>query len=287
MLDCFVVRLLAMTFKPSHNSLNLTVDIGNSSSKAALFERGGLIEVLPVVGDKLNFTSYDKAILVSTRGEVPAIEREMKKRAWFFIKFDHTTPLPIENLYATPETLGADRLAAAVGAHTLYPDRTMLIVDFGTAITYDIVTAGGQYLGGNISPGAGSRFRALHDYTEALPLCGLPGAHPSVKTDGNSYKEFSSHRGLKPSNLEDRAGEIMEFSARDTKTAIESGVVTGIVAETERYIAVSQQRFGVSGVIFTGGDADYFARQVKFPIFAVSELVFQGLNAILEHNANL
>ncbi len=269
------------------NKLNLTVDIGNSSTKAALFNRGGLIEVMPVVGDRLSVTSYDKAILVSTRGEVPAIEQAMREQAWFFIRFDHTTPLPVENLYATPETLGADRLAAAVGAHTLYPDRTMLVVDFGTAITYDIVTAGGQYLGGNISPGAGSRFRALYDYTEALPLCELPGAHPSVKTDGNEANEFSSHRGLKPSNMEGRAGEVMGFPSKETRSAIENGVVAGIIAETEHYITVSQERYGASGVIFTGGDADYFARRVKFPIFAVSELVFQGLNAILEHNANL
>ncbi len=189
---------------------------------------------------------------------VPEIEEEVRRRAGFFVKFDHTTPVPLKNLYATPQTLGYDRLAAAVGAHSLYPDRTMLVVDFGTAITCDIVTAAGEYLGGSISPGAASRFRALHDYTEALPLCEL------------------------------RADEKLSgFPARDTRSAIEQGVIQGIVAETEYRISVAEEKFPGAGVIFTGGDAEYFAERVKFPIFAVSELVFKGLNAILEYNANL
>ncbi len=107
-----------------------------------------------------------------------------------------------------------------------------------------------------ISPGAGIRFRALHDYTRTLPMCTLP---------------------------ENGA----EYPVRDTKSAIESGVVAGIVAETEHYITASRQKYGASRVIFTGGDADYFAGRVNFPIFATPELVFEGLNAILEHNANL
>jgi type III pantothenate kinase len=240
--------------------VNLTVDIGNSSAKAALFDSAGgqwRIERIAVEELLADFPEgIDRAIMVSTAGAAPELENAIKGRVARFIKFDHTTPLPIENLYSTPATLGADRLAAAVGAHTLFPDRTMLVVDFGTAITYDIVTAEGQYLGGNISPGAGMRFRALHDYTEALPLGKLP--------EGEST-----------------------FPARDTLSAIESGVVRGIVAETEHYITASREMYGASGVIFTGGDAEYFARQVNFPIFAVSELVFQGLNAILEHNANI
>ena len=246
--------------------MNLTVDIGNSSAKAALFDEGRLVEV--ITNYELRITNaapdelpeiVDRAIVVSTRGEAAAeIEEDVRRRAKFFVRLDHTTPVPVKNLYATPETLGADRMAAAVGAVALQPGRTMLVVDFGTAITYDIVTAGGEYLGGNISPGAAMRFRALHEFTDALPLCGLP----------------------------DTAGDTPEFPARDTKTAIESGVVAGIVAETEYRIEEARKKFGDVGVIFTGGDAEFFAGRVKFPIFAVSDLVFQGLNAILDYNAN-
>jgi type III pantothenate kinase len=262
--------------------VNLTVDIGNTSAKAALVESAGgqwRIERVAVEELLADFPEgIDKAIMVSTSGAAPELENAIRARVERFIKFDHTTPLPIENLYSTPATLGADRLAAAVGAHTLFPDRTMLVVDFGTAITYDIVTASGQYLGGNISPGAATRFRSLHDYTEALPLGKLPEGGETTPSAFGCHPSTGGEPPLQKGTV---------FPARDTLSAIESGVVRGIVAETEHYIAASQEKFGVSGVIFTGGDADYFAGQVNFPIFAVSELVFQGLNAILEHNANL
>ncbi len=234
---------------------NLTIDIGNTATKAALFDEEGRLVRL-VESGKWKVESYDKAIVVSTRGEVPEIERVARERARLFVKFDHTTPIPLKNLYATPETLGYDRLAAAVGAHTLFPSSTVLVVDLGTAITFDIVTAAGEFLGGTISPGAAMRFRALHEQTAVLPLGELPGAG------------------------------LSEFPARDTKTAIESGVVAGIIAEAEHYIEAARAKFGDIKIIFTGGDADYFAERVKFPIFAVSDLVFHGLNAILEYNAN-
>jgi type III pantothenate kinase len=187
------------------------------------------------------------------------------------MRFDYTTPIPIKNLYGTPETLGADRLAAAVGAHTIFPGETVLVVDFGTAITFDIVTAAGEYLGGNISPGAAIRFRALHEFTGSLPLLTLPGA----------AGQGSSRR------VEGNIAGRDAFPGRDTREAIENGIVLGVIAETEHYIATACEKFGARRTIFTGGDSDYFAERVKFPIFASSDLVFQGLNAILEHNAKV
>ncbi len=232
--------------------MNLTIDIGNSSAKAAE------LRITRVAAENLSHSfpeKVDSAIVVSTRGEEIELERRVKERVKRFVKFDHTTPVPVKNLYATPETLGYDRLAAAVGAWAMFPGQAALICDFGTAITYDIVSAAGEFLGGSISPGAGSRFRALHDYTGTLPLCTLP------------------------------AYELPELPARDTKTAIESGVVAGIIAETEAHIEAAKKKFHEIKIIFTGGDAEYFAERVKSPIFATSDLVFYGLNAILEHNA--
>lgn len=233
--------------------MNLAIDIGNSNIKAALFEGGKLVRTIDP--DELNAASFDKAIVVSTRGEQTGIEKTIRERADYFITLDHSTPVPLKNLYATPHTLGYDRLAAAVGATVLFPGEAVLIVDFGTAVTFDLVSAEGEFLGGNISPGAQSRFRALHEFTGKLPML-----------------------GLKP-------GEDV-FPARDTTSAIESGVVMGIVAETERYAELAGARFGDVRVIFTGGDAEYFAGRLNFPIFVASTLVFYGLNAILEHNAN-
>jgi type III pantothenate kinase len=235
---------------------NLAVDIGNTSVKAAVFDGGRIVERLTGEEWKVTGGEWDGAIVASTRSGATEIEEEIRRKARFFIRLDYATPIPIKNSYGTPRTLGADRLAAAVGAHTVLPGRTVLVVDFGTAITFDMVTAAGEYLGGNISPGAGARFRALNEFTGALPLLSLSGA-------------------------------TGDFPAGNTKNAIENGVVAGIVAETEYYINLAREKFGATETIFTGGDAEYFAERVKFPIFASSDLVFQGLNAILEHNANL
>jgi type III pantothenate kinase len=233
--------------------VNLVVDIGNSTAKAALFEGGGLVRTVEI--EDLKEVSFDGAIVVSTRSGHSELERWIEERARFFVRMDAATPVPITNLYATPATLGCDRLAAAVGATAMFPGQAALVVDFGTAITFDLITAAGEFLGGNISPGARSRFRALHEFTGALPMGSLPD-------------------------------ELCDFPAGETKTAIESGVVMGILAETERYRELSQAKSGDLKVIFTGGDAEYFAGRVNFPIFVAPTLVFYGLNAILEHNAN-
>ena len=116
------------------------------------------------------YAGFDRAILSSTRDENPEPEEMLRCRSGYFLKFANTVPVPLENGYGTPHTLGCDRLAAAVGGVGMLPGRNLMIVDFGSAITCDIVTAEGRYLGGSISPGLGMRFRSLADYTDRLPL---------------------------------------------------------------------------------------------------------------------
>ncbi|MDR0907874.1 MAG: type III pantothenate kinase [Rikenellaceae bacterium] len=241
--------------------MNLAIDIGNTFIKMALFAEGQIVErwqmkeFSPEAVSKI-FTDnplIDKAIVVDGRGEQQALEEFIKKRVASFVRCDGSVPVPIKNLYSTPATLGYDRLAAAVGAHAIYPQNPVLIVDFGTAITYDVVTAEGEFLGGNISPGAESRFRALHDHTATLPLLSLPSG--------------------------------VSLTGHDTTSAIENGVALGILFETERYMEALRSEYSEIQTIFTGGDANYFAKLLKNPIFATSELVFYGLNAILEYNA--
>ena len=87
-----------------------------------------------------------------------------------FVFLDETVSLPIKVQYKTPKTLGKDRLAAAVGANYLQPEKDLLVIDAGTAITYELIDASGSYLGGNISPGMTTRFRALNLFTEKLPF---------------------------------------------------------------------------------------------------------------------
>ena len=129
------------------------------------------------------------------------------------------------------------------------------MVDFGTAITFDMVTAAGEYLGGNISPGAMTRYRALHDYTATLPLLSLP---ESVTQLGDS-----------------------------SASAVGSGVAQGIIYEVEGYIREMSARYEDMKIIFTGGDANYFAKRLKNAIFATCDLIIYGLNTILEYNAKL
>lgn len=241
---------------------NLAVDIGNTLAKAAVFEGGQAVETFKGEGDPVRFLDgiladypgVGAAVMVSSRGEVPEVENYLRSRVEKYMQFRPGVPVPIKNLYDTPQTLGCDRLAAAVGAHALYPGSNIFIADLGTAITLDVVTAAGEFIGGNISPGASTRLRALHDYTGRLPLVSLDG-------------------------------EVEEIGTASER-AVRSGVVNGIVYELEGYIARLERKYGPLRIIFTGGDSDFFAKRVKNTIFATYDLVVYGLNRILDYNAH-
>ncbi len=165
-------------------------------------------------------------------------------------RFDSTTPIPIKNNYSQPQNLGADRLAAAIGAWTLAPGQSSLIIDLGTAITYDLLTAEGVYEGGNIAPGIYLRMKALHENTKALPL-------PELSV-----------------------GDFPEFG-RDTLTAIKAGVLQGIFHEINGYIIQHQHKHPELLTFLTGGDLIYFVGKLKIGIFARPNLVLTGLHRIL------
>ena len=242
--------------------MNLAIDIGNTRIKAAVFEGGQLVETFKsrdaddaFIESVFNaYPSVDRAIMVSCRRDDGAVEKAVRGRVGQFIRFDSTTPVPIKNLYATPETLGHDRLAAAVGANVIYPQSNVMIVDFGTAITIDVVNEQGEFVGGNISPGVVTRFRSLHEFTDRLPLREL--------TEDVSLLAATSHG------------------------AIESGVINGIVYEMEGYVERLSERYDRLKIIFTGGDGIFFAKRLKNTIFATYDLVVYGLNRILEYNAD-
>ncbi len=240
--------------------MNVVVDIGNTLVKIAVFESDRLVaqrcaeRLLPSMIDALTAGAPVRgAILASTRGEVTAETELLRRLARRTVVFTAGTPVPIRNAYRTPATLGRDRLAAAVGATVLYPGRNVLIVDFGTAVTVDLVTADGTFRGGCISPGVQTRFRALHDYTACLPLC--------APTDDEGLQGLS------------------------TEEAVRWGVMNSVTFEIEGYIARMQAEIDDLCVIFTGGDAKYFVKRIKNTIFANCNLVFCGLNRILEYNA--
>lgn len=239
---------------------NLIIDVGNTAVKLAVADNNAIVDKL--VDRSASFSagraflarhSTLPAIISSVRGgndAVAALARRLLPKA---VKLTHATPLPIRNLYASPETLGNDRLAAAVGASFLFPRRNVLVVDAGTAITYELVSERGEYLGGNISPGIALRFKALHDFTARLPLCEPADSFPSP--GGN------------------------------TREAITAGVLNGVLYEVEANIDQFALKYSNLQAVFTGGDADFLAKRVKRTIFASYDLVLIGLNRILEHYA--
>lgn len=242
--------------------MNLIIDIGNTRVKTAVMQDGSVVAQHSV--ERLDWRWLDQlidrygdiaqAIVCSTREDAAPLAEHLRLRLPTVVDFrPEVTPTPLANHYATPETLGADRLAAAVGAAATYPGRDLLIVDFGTAITVDLVE-GGAYKGGNISPGVKMRFRALHDYTARLPLA-----------DATDRKV--------------RLGDT-------TLSAIEQGVMQGVTNEIEGYMRAFSEKNDKISTIFTGGDAKYFVKRIKNAIFADCELVVCGLNRILDYNAD-
>lgn len=241
--------------------MNLIVDIGNTRVKVAFAV--GCDIVASYVYDSVdaadleavvrNYPEVRRAIVAATGVSADGVVNRLRALGLEVLEMTHQTPVPIQNAYRTPQTLGMDRLAAAVAAVKMYGDDA-LIVDFGTAITIDLVE-GGVFKGGNISPGMRTRFRALHDYTSRLPEC--------AATD-----------------------EILEVGT-STVEAIEQGVMQGIVNEIEGYISAFLSKNVKLSIIFTGGDANFFAKRIKNTIFAKCDLVICGLNTILDYNAKV
>jgi type III pantothenate kinase len=195
----------------------------------------------------------NKAILSTVKPYEEELKRVLSDEFDLFIELDDQTKLPIENLYQTPETLGKDRLAAAVGANELFPDQNLLIIDAGTAITYDLVSEKNQYIGGNISPGLEMRFKALNHFTGKLPLVG--------------YKDD------------------FEMIGRNTIDAIRAGVQNGILYEIAQTIDFFNRNYRNLHIIMTGGDSNFFDKKLNYSIFVHFNLTLIGLNRILEHNA--
>jgi type III pantothenate kinase len=245
-----------------NGSMNLIVDIGNSRIKVVVMAGDSVVEEY-VSADVNRLWLKDivdghkeicRAIVSSTSSTGAMVAQWLSEMVEYTLLFEPaTTPVPIANSYTTPQTLGADRLAAAVGGVALFPDGDLMIVDFGTAITIDYVVDGG-FVGGNISPGVTTRFRALADYTAKLPLCS--------PTD-----------------------EVLTYG-RTTREAIEQGVMQGITNEIEGYIEAFLCEKEKKYIIFTGGDAKYFVKRIKNTIFAGCEPVIYGLNRILNYNAD-
>ncbi len=218
-------------------------------------------------------TSRLKACIVSSTVRLDEMQqaqlRQFCPQKTLFL--NATTPIPLRNLYLSPDTLGPDRLAAAIGAYDESYYRRgrhtpVLIIDAGTAITFDFVSEEGDYLGGNISPGTDMRLKALHEFTSQLP---------AVYTQPN----IDVSRFHNPLQAEAAAQLAL---GTDTRTAIWQGVHNGVKKEIEGYIQQWTVKFPYLSVFLTGGDEFDFDETVKKRIFADKFLVAKGLNHILK-----
>ncbi len=240
--------------------MKLIIDIGNTRCKWAIFDGKKLIEthfadefdpelVAHIISEHREITD---AILSSVR-EIRTESRDMLvEHSDYLIELNHHTPTPIVNKYKSPETLGLDRLAAAIGAASFFPDQALLVIDAGTAITIDIINRSNEYLGGNISPGIETRFKALHQFTGKLPLV----------------------------HLQDDFQTIGE----NTESAIRAGVQQGVIYELQSYIDHYQNEYKAIETVLTGGHASFLFKHFGSQVKLIDNLTLIGLNEILDFN---
>jgi type III pantothenate kinase len=240
--------------------MNVVIDIGNSRQKVGLFQGPQLLEkhIFSNAADTLSLLSGRplaiETILISS---VVALSREftdsISARCSRMLMLSPTLPLPVKINYRTPQTLGVDRLAAVCGAFQLFPNTNCLVVDAGTCINYELLDAAGVYQGGIISPGVFMRLQAMHHFTDSLPL---------LQPEQNPH-----------------------WLGSDTASCMQSGAVVGACQEINGFIHRYQQSYPNLKTILTGGDAPFFESQLKPSIFVAPDLVLEGLNRILMHNA--
>ena len=244
----------------ANHMANLIVDEGNTLCKIAVVDKSEVLceasapdfDLAKAV-ELVEQFAIEQAIVASTRGGAERICEQLRSKIARVLHFTSQTEVPIEIDYSSRQTLGADRIAVAVGVVCGMGVKDALVVDMGSAITFDIIEDG-TFKGGNISLGVAMRFKALHEFTAALPLC--------------SATEPNSKFGI------------------STTEAIEQGVMQGILHEIEGYAERISSANVKKCIIFCGGDAEYFVNRIKSAIFAPRKLMFTGLNLILEYNVS-
>lgn len=237
----------------------LAVDVGNTRIKAAVFEGDMLVENFVFVKNELQkniqniLKKYNKVadLVISSVGDVEKksfLEFENDLKVHFM---SHESNFPFVNCYATPKTLGIDRMVLAAGATLQFPDQNRLVIDAGTCVTFDFIDQNNNYLGGAIAPGLRLRYEALHNFTAKLPLLTLETPEGLI---GNS-----------------------------TVGSIHSGVVNGLVYEIDGFIDEYSRLYSNFIIILTGGDTEFLAKRLKNTIFANSNFLLESLSQTFQY----
>lgn len=238
----------------------LVIDIGNTLSKIAIFDASKIenfqsTERISINGLKsiLSNNSFPEFAIISSVKSYPFTVKNFLKSHCNLFELNYQTALPIKITYTTPQTLGNDRIASAVAGQNIYPYQNVLVINAGTCITYDFVNKEGEYEGGAISPGLEMRFKAMHKFTGKLPLI-------------DKY-------------------ELSPIIGKHTVGSMVSGVINGITYEMDGFIEKYNYLYPDLKVILSGGTAKYFDKSLKNSTFAIENIVMQGLNIILDYNA--
>lgn len=242
-------------------SKTLCIDWGNTLVKAAIFngedkivksyqfEDGNAIDSLTGI---ISEHQPQAAIFSSVARHAADVETHVRDQVQHFLKLDQHTMLPVMNAYSSPETLGVDRLAIAVGAQAAFPNTNVLAVSLGTCVTYNFVQKNRAFRGGAISPGLNMRLRSMHEWTDLLP---------AVSAEG----------------------EIL-LLGYDTPTCMRSGAIYGMASEIDGMVNAFADQYPDFNAVLTGGDVALLANKLKSKIFADPDLLMKGLNLILKHN---
>jgi len=239
--------------------MNLIIDIGNTKIKTAVFKGNNLLEknsfsktdffsILENISKKYNIEHS----ILSSVGKLNEKELDLLQNLFDPIVLDHSTKLPFINNYATPKTLGVDRIALVAAAVNIFPNENVMIIDAGSCVTFDFVNKNKEYFGGAISPGIEMRYKAIYTFTANLPKLTISEKIPKV---GNT-----------------------------TKNAIQLGVENGIIQEIEGVISQYKAKYSKLTIVLTGGDTIFLAKNIKSTIFANPNFLLEGLNSILIHN---
>ena len=237
--------------------MNLTLDIGNTQSKLAVFNNSLVVVktfdsefiIDEIDGFLLLYPSIKNLIVCS----VTDITLNLEKYNFNNVHFvSSNSNIPFENLYLSKDSLGNDRIALVSSASISYPGKNVLIIDAGSCITYDFINDKNQYLGGAISPGLNMRYKSLNEFTSKLPLLSLESSDKLI--------------------------------ANQTIDSINVGVANGVVFEIEGFVRQYLSEYDNLTVILTGGNSDFLSNQLKISIFANQNFLLEGLNNLIKLN---
>ncbi|MFA7659106.1 MAG: type III pantothenate kinase [Candidatus Gastranaerophilaceae bacterium] len=249
----------------------LTADIGNTSITLGLFDSDALVEEFRLASDK-DLSQEEYEVLLKTLCKpfkiegciIASVVNELSSKFQSSVnnvfkinsimltnKSKTGVKIAIEN----PDEAGADRIANACGAFMLY-DRPCIVVDFGTATSFDIVNHKGEFIGGIITPGLNLQMKVLNKFTSKLPKIDVAISNKAI---GNNTSE-----------------------------AILSGVIRGSACMIDGLIEQCEKELGEKAtLIATGGYSGLISSYMKCPFdFINPTLTLEGLRFLYNLNVN-